>query len=429
MNRCPYLIIGNSAAAMGAIEGIRERDPVREITVVSREPYHTYSKPLISYLLAGKVDEAKMPYRPADYYEENNVRALLGVEATHVNVKARTVETSDGGSIAFEKLLIATGGTPIVPQDVEGTDAEGVFTFTTWDDARRIKGFIEANGVTGALVVGGGLIGLKSVEALVGLGIRTTVLELADRIMSVGFDHKASDLAQKALGKAGVEVRCETTVSRIEQIDGKVAGAALRGGSRVDCQMVIFAIGVVPSTGIVEGTRIETDRGILVDDFMATSVGVVYAAGDVAEAVDLLTGKKRPIAIFPNAYRQGNIAGLNMAGGQRSYEGGLSMNAVDICGLPTISVGITSPEDDDYEILSVLEEEQPVYKKLLLRNERIVGAIFIGQIDRAGIITGLIRDRVEVTTFKDVLLSDEFGLISLPKEYRKHVVSGAGIEV
>ncbi len=429
MDRCAYLIIGNSAAAMGGVAGIRESDPRTAIHIVTREPHHTYSRPLISYLLGGKVDESKMLYRPCDFYEESDVVAWLGVEVRSVNPELRRVETSEGYSLAFDKLLIATGGRPIMPRDVEGTEARGVFTLATWDDAREIRQFIEKFPVEKALVVGGGLIGLKSVEALVGLGIGTTVVELTDRILSATFDRTASDLARSALAARGVEVMCGTTVSRVEQKDGRVAGAVLRDGTGLSFDMVIFAIGVTPNKGLVEGTSVETDRGILVDDRMETSVEGIYAAGDVTQAAELLSGEKRTIAIFPNAYRQGYVAGSNMAGRARRYGGSLAMNAVDVCGLPTISVGATDPVGEGYEVLSELDDEGPVYKKIVLRDDRIVGAIFVGDIDRAGIITGLIKEKVNVSGFKELLLTDEFGLISLPSEYRKHVVSGAGIEV
>ena len=429
MNRRPYVIIGNSAAAIGCVAGIREADRESPITIIASEPHHTYSRPLVSYLLGGKVDDENMLYRPMGFYAENNVTPILGVEVKSLDTDARTLETSTGETITFDKLLVATGGTPIVPRDVEGLDAEGVFTFTTWDDAKRIREFIGANSVTEAVIVGGGLIGLKSVEALVALGIRTTVVELADRILSATFDRVASDLATKKLLDAGVKVLCETTVSRIEQEQGKVCRVVLRDETELACRLLIFAIGVIPNTSLVAGTPIDVDRGILVDASMQTNIAGIYAAGDVAQASDLLTGKRRCIAILPNAYRQGLVAGCNMAGGTRTYEGGLAMNAVDICGLPTISVGITEPEGDDCEVLTRLDTEAPGYKKIVLRDNRIIGFVFIGGIDRAGIITGLIKSRIDVSSFKDLLLTDEFGLISLPSEYRKHIVSGMGIEV
>lgn len=424
-----YLIVGNSVAAIAAVTGIREVDEDGAITLVAREPQHTYSRPLITYLLGGKLGPERMHYRPLDWYEQMGVQARLGVEVTHVDPEAHTVVTADGDEIAYERLLIAVGGRPIVPADVQGVDAEGVFTFTTWADADALKAFIHEQSIDSAVVVGGGLIGLKSVEALLALGIRTTVVELADRMLSATFDQTASRLAQQRLAGAGVEVRCRTTVSSVIKRGGQVAGVRLSDGSEVESGLVIFAIGVLPETGIVEGTTIEVDRGIVVDDRMRTSAEGVFAAGDVAQARELLCGEKRCIAIFPNAYRQGATAGRNMAGGADSFAGGLVMNAVTVVDLPTISVGVTQALDDSYEELVDLDEAELRYRKIVLRGDRIVGAVFVGEIDRAGIITGLIRERIDVSGIREMLLTEDFGLISLPIEYRKHVVSGQGIEV
>ena len=429
MTSARYVIIGNSAAAIGAVTAIREVDREGSMVLIAREPEHTYSRPLISYLLAGKVNEERMFYRGKDFYKKNGVETLLGVEIAGIDETAHAVRTADGRNIGFEKLLIATGGTPVVPKDLTGTNAKGVFTFTTWEDARKIKAYIEQSQVKRAVVVGGGLIGLKAVEALVKLHISTVVVELADRILSATFDKTASDMAAKYLGKSGVDVRCSNTVTQIKSQDERVASVLLRDGSKLDCELLIFAIGVAPDVRLARGTHIACERGILADECMQTSVPGIYAAGDVVQAADLLSGKTRPIPILPNAFRQGCVAGANMAGRKALYKGGLAMNAVDICGLPTISVGTTVPEGDDYEVLSKLDENAGVYKKIVLKDNRIVGVIFVGQIDRAGIATGLIRGKVDVSGFKNLLMNDDFGIISLPVEYRKHVVSGMGIEV
>jgi NAD(P)H-nitrite reductase large subunit len=423
------MIIGNGVAAVAAVAGIRSADDRGPITLIAREPHHTYSKPLISYLLGGVVEEEQLLYRPRDFYRSNGVSPLLGLEVARVDPGRGIVETTDGEERSFGRLLIATGGVPIVPPDVEAADATGVFTLTTLEDARNIKGYIEARGLEEALVVGGGLIGMKSTEALVELGIRTTVVELADRILSTTFDRTAGELALRQLREAGVTVHCGTTVRRIRTRKGEVDGAVLRDGTRLSCRLVIFAIGVVPNVDIVRGTDVQTDRGILVDETMQTSVGGIYAAGDVAQADDLLGAGKRAIPIFPDAFRQGLVAGSNMAGRRRLYRGGIPMNSVDIFGLPTISVGLTDPEGGGYEVLTALDEGEPSYRKIVLQNNKVVGAIFIGCIDRAGIVTGLIREQVDVSDFKDALPTEDFGLISLPRVYRKHVVSGMGIEV
>ncbi|MFP4250698.1 MAG: NAD(P)/FAD-dependent oxidoreductase [Armatimonadota bacterium] len=428
MNKTKYLIIGNSVAAVAAVSGIREVDPAGSITLVAKEEHHTYSRPLITYLLGGKVDEEQMLYRPADWYEKAGVNAMLGTEIVSVDPDAHTVETAEGETIGYEKLLIATGGTPIVPPDLPGTDAGGVFTFTSLDDADAIKEYIEERGAQSAVVIGGGLIGLKSVEALLALEIDTTVVELADRMLSATFDETASLLAQKRLREAGVEVRCETTASELLAEDGRVVGAKLTDGDTIPTDLVIFAIGVFPATGIVEDTAIEVDRGILVDDRMQATAEDVYAAGDVAQARALLCGTQRCIAIFPNAYRQGEIAGRNMAGDDAAWDGGLVMNSVTVVDVPTISVGVTEALGEDYEVLSELDEDAYTYRKIVLDGDRIVGAVFVGKIDRAGIITGLIREQIDVAEIRDMLLSDDFGLISLPADYRQRVLSGTGSE-
>jgi NAD(P)H-nitrite reductase large subunit len=162
---------------------------------------------------------------------------------------------------------------------------------------------------------------------------------------------------------------------------------------------------------------------------MQTTVPGIYAAGDVAQAREILSGRSMPIPILPGAFRQGRIAGANMAGGEERYAGGLVMNAIAVFDLPTISVGVTSPEGEECEELVWKREDPPAYKKVVLEADRVVGAVLVGEVDRAGIFTGLIRRKVDVAAIKDLILSDEFGVLSLPSEYRKHVVSGQGIEV
>ena len=426
-----YVIVGNSAAGVGAVEGIRQYDRDNPITIVADEPHPVYSRPLISYLLGGMVSEAQMHFRPSDFYERHGVDTMLGVAVTEIHTDEGVISMAGGGRLPYDRLLIATGGRPFVPP-LSGIDLEGVFTFTCWEDARAIDRYIETYNVESALVLGGGLIGLKTTEALMARGISVTVVELADRILSATFDRTASKLAEAILRQAGTEIRTGTTVREIVGKDGRVDHAVLQYGERLGCDLMVFAIGVRPNVGLIPvESGIEVDRGVVVDRRMQTSVPNVYAAGDCTEAVDMLLKVSRPIAIWPLAFRQGYIAGCNMAGADKQHEGGFPMNSVEICGVPTISVGLTDPGDDSdqYTIMERFEREDLAYKRLVLRRNRLVGAICVGDIDRAGIYTGLIRDRADVSPFKEHLLSGNFGLISLPQEYRKHLVVGDGIEV
>ncbi len=407
-----YCIIGNGVAATAAVEAIRELDEEGRITVISAEPYPVYSRPLITYLLSGKVDEADMLYRDEGFYQRKKVDLIMK-RAVSIDTEEREVLLEDGGKVPFDKLLIATGGKPFVPE-ISGLDKEGVFTFTTWDDAKQISEMVEQ--VSHALVVGGGMIGLKATESLVQLGVKVTVVELADRVLSAVFDPEASSIMEEHLRSFGVDIITENSVEEIAG-DGRVKKAILRDGREVECEMVIIAIGVRPNLDLVKDTGIDVNRGIVVDSHMETSIKGIFAAGDVAEAFDMLNRDKRPIPVWPSAYRQGRIAGYNMAGSTAEYTGGFSQNSIEVLGLPTISLGITNPNGGGYEVLKKRRSDKE-YKKIVLMDDTIVGAIFIGCIDRAGIITGLIRDGINVKSFKKALLDDDFGFVTFPKELR-----------
>lgn len=421
-----YLIIGNSAAAVGAVEAIRQIDAQGTITILSREPEHAYSRPLISYLLGGKVDEAAMAYRPAGFYEKNRVKAMLRVTAQAIDTQAQTVTCDDGQAYGYDQLLIATGGRPIVPP-MDGADLDGVFTFTTWADARAIEAFIADHGVDKAVVIGAGLIGLKSVEALAARGLGVSVVELADRVLSITLDQTASDMAATALAQAGVELITNNTVQQIHGQDGRVSGVTLADGRQLDCGLVILAIGVLPDISLAQATGIETDRGIVVDQNMATSAPSVFAAGDVAQALEIISNQKRSIPIWPLAHDQGRVAGAAMAGGPAGYSGGLAMNAVEIGGLAFISAGLTAPEADaGYEQASRLDRASQTYRKLVFKDGRLKGYVLVGAVERAGILTGLIRAGVEVAGLQDQMLADDFGLIHLDDAYRANLLAGKG---
>jgi len=423
-----YLILGNSTAAVGAIEGIRSLDREGSITLLTPEPYHAYSRPLITYLLAGEINEGRMYYRPLDYYENKGVDARLGTGAVKIDTSRRTVAAADGSVLKFKRLLLAAGSNPVIP-DIKGLDARGIFTMVSWDDAKAVKKYLESNKVQRAVVIGGGLIGLKTLEALVKLNLRVSLVELAERVLVTSLDKKASELVLEHLLNLGVDVRLGRTATEVIAFKGRVKSVSLDNGTSLPAELVVIAVGVSPNTGIVKDTPIKVDKGIIVDEAMMTSVPDIYAAGDITQAVDFISGVKRPIPIFPNAYRQGYVAGRNMAGGQSRFTGGIPMNSLEVLGLPTISVGITEPAGDGFETMVKQKSDPDCYKKFVIKDNRLVGAVFLGDIDRAGIITGLIKEKIDISDFRDNLLTEDFGIISLPKEYRKHIVSGEGVEV
>jgi NAD(P)H-nitrite reductase large subunit len=413
--RLEYCIIGNSAAAVGAVEAIRKIDLKNSIAIVSSEPYHVYSRPLIPYLLSGKIPEEKMYYREKDFYEKNMVTPILGKRVIRVDVEKKKIKLDDDSYLEYSKLLLAVGAKPII-LPVKGLEKEGVSTFTSWDDVKKIREKVE-EGASKALVIGAGLIGLKAAESLKELGLDVTVVVRGPRVLRRIVDEASSKIVENHLTQIGIQIITRNTV---KEILGKksVEAAVLADGRRINCELVIMAVGVQPNIDLAKNAGINVNDGILVNNKMETNISGVYAAGDVTEAYNIVYGKSRVTPLWPNAYKQGYTAGVNMAGEFLEYQGSLDMNSIELFGLPIISVGLTNPPNGEYESLVRFDGEN-TYKKIVLKDDRVVGVIFIGNIDRAGIFTGLIRDKVSVKDFKDHLLEDDFGYVYLPESLRK----------
>ncbi len=406
-----YLIIGNSAGGIGAAEAIREVDKTGSITIASDEPYHCYSRPLIAKYLAGERDFEGMLFRPPGFYEQNNIETLLSKRVTGLGLDSHIAELESGERIAWEKLLIASGGVPIVPA-TGGLGKRGVFNFITLDDAKAINELLD--NATKAVVIGGGLIGVSAAEALSKRGLDVTVVEMKDRILNTILDEQASLIAEEALREAGVRVITNNTVAEAIGKDW-VSSVALADGEEIPCSLLVVAIGVLPRIDLVKGTDIKIERGIVVDRNMATSRPGVYACGDVAEAYDFVLDTNRLTPIWPNAHIGGRVAGFNMAGVDTEYPGGTAMNSLNYFGLDIAAAGIATPPDTDgYECIS--RRDNGIYNKLVLKDEIIVGMVCIGDIEKSGILYSLMKDRVNAGAFKETLLADDFGLVSLPRK-------------
>lgn len=420
-----YVIVGNSVAAVGAIRAIRALDQEGNITVISREKHKAYGRPLISYLLGGLIKEKRMAYLPEGFYQEHRINLLLNSEVTAVDSQARKIVLAGGDAIPYDRLLLATGGDPFIPP-IEGmADKDRIFTFTTWDDAAKLK--VISQDISRAIVIGGGLIGLKAAEGLNLLDKSVTVIELADRVLSSAFDRPAGKIVARKMRANGIDVINEESVVRIEGEGAEISGVTLKSGDFIPGDTVVVAIGVRPSAGFLKGSGVEVNRGIVVDNSMATTVEGIYAAGDVAEAADFFSGQKNPMPIWPDAYIQGDIAGTAMAGGSKDYAGGLPMNSIEFFKVSTISMGVTNPKNpDDYEIHSYQDIQNYQYRKIVLQDNRLVGAVLVGSVDRAGIFAGLIREKIDMSPYKESLLQPGFGFVNLSKDIRNRLFSPQG---
>ncbi|MCP4994596.1 MAG: NAD(P)/FAD-dependent oxidoreductase [Gammaproteobacteria bacterium] len=401
-----YVIVGNSYAGIGAVESIRELDPYGEIIIIADEPYRAYGRPLITYWIGGAIREDQMDYRPQSWYDDNRIETKLGQKVTQVDPTKQQVTLEDGETVAYDQLLIASGGTPIVPP-IEGVDAEGLFTMTRFDEAKAFKTWTDQERVKAGVSIGAGLIGMSVFKAIKGIDVKLTLVELLDRVLGLALDYESSAMIEAELVKAGVDVRTSSAAEAILKDDqGRVEAVRMKGGEVIPCQTVVMAVGVRPNVGLLEGSGIEINRGVVVDGRMRTSVADIYAAGDVVEAKNVLNGTNQVIAILPLAYEQGRVAGYNMAGADRIYPGGIPLNSLPIFDLALMTMGITLTDDQpDLEVL--VYQEEKVYRKLVFAGERLVGAILIGNVAYGGVLTWLIRSQRVVDYDREALLKGE----------------------
>ncbi len=418
------VIIGNSTAAVGAIEAIRSQTKDLTIALISSEPEHTYSRPLITYYLAGKVEESNVYYRPPEFYKANNVDTRLGVSAESIDSENSQIHLDNGETVGYGSLLIAAGGEPIAPP-IPGIDRPGVFFMNTMDDARRAKGWLAHT--SRAVVVGAGLTGLKTAEALSAIGQQVTVVEFCDRVLPTVLDATASGLARKAFEKHSVEIITDVRLTEIlgSEDTKDVAFVQLSTGERLACETVFVTVGVKPRLGIVAGTDVAVNRGILVDEHMRTNVPNIYAAGDIAEAFEQLSGDRRVLPILPNAHIGGRIAGLNVVGVPAKFNLGMSVNSVSFFGETFMSAGFANaPEDEKTRVISAAQDSS--YRRFAIQDGKLVGMIITGEIDRTGLITGMMRAGMDVSGLESELLSGDIGLISLPEGLLDERIHGCG---
>jgi len=398
-----YLIIGASAAGISCIEAIRTVDAKGKITVVSDENYPIYSRCLLSYYLAGTVPEEKLKYRDDDFYRKFNVNAIVDKKVESV-LQDKKVKLSDGSVLPFDKLLIATGSRSKM-EKIPGIEKEGVFGLRNIDDAKKIENRLQ-NFKT-AVMLGGGLIGLRAAYALHKRGVKVIVAVKSGHVLSQMLDLEGAMFVQGKIELEGIKVLTGASAREITG-DKEVSGIVFENGEKLSCEIVVIGKGVQPNTELVKNSHIKTDYGIVADEYLMTTVPDIYAAGDVAQTNDLITGESTINALWPNAVMQGKIAGLNMAGISIKYDGSIGMNSVEFFGLPTISYGITKPKGEGYEILTAKNAAQNLYKKIVLKNNRIVGFVLVGDIDKSGVYGSLLRKKIDVATIKEQILKRNF---------------------
>mgnify|MGYP001119761656 CR=1 FL=1 len=400
-----YVIIGNGTAAVGCIEGIRTVDKESPITVVSGENRHVYCRPLISYYLEGMTDIEKMKYRKDSFYSDNNCEVLYGKHAVSVDKDKKTVQLDDGEVLNYDELCVAAGSRSFVPP-FEGLDTvEKKFNFMTLDDALALESAVEPD--SKVLIVGAGLIGLKCAEGIQERVGSITVCDLADRVLSSILDSECSELMSRNLEEHGISLMLGDTAVRFDKNT-----AYMKSGSEVDFDVLVLAVGVRANISLVRDAGGEVNRGIIINNRMQTTIDNIYAAGDCTEGKDSSDGQNRVIAILPNAYMQGKCAGVNMAGGDETFDNAIPMNSIGFFGMNAMTAGQRPDDAEVYE-----EKSDNRIKKLYTKDGYLTGFMMINCAERTGIYTSLIRNKTPLDSVDFDLLKKNPGLMTFGENY------------
>ncbi|KAB2926870.1 MAG: NAD(P)/FAD-dependent oxidoreductase [Dechloromonas sp.] len=396
-----HIILGNGPAGVVAAETLRRAAPNDDILLVGNEPEPPYSRMAIPYLLEGNIDEAGTYLRKsADHFDSLCIRQKRG-RAVAVNADKCSVLFDDGHFESYDRLLIATGSHPVRPP-IPGIDLPPVQTCWTLADARAIAQLAKPG--SRVLQLGAGFIGCIIMEALVKRGVQLTVVEMGDRLVPRMMTPEAGGMIKRWVEKQGVRVLTRAGVEFIETGSQSPLTVALSTGERVDCDLLIVAAGVAPNVAFLEGTAVHVAKGILVDDTMQTSVPGIYAAGDVAEAPDLFSGRHLVAAIQPNAADQARVAALNMAGQPAKMKGVLAINVLDSLGMISSSFGEWQGVAGG-EGVEQADEANGRYISLQFAGDVLVGATAIGLTEHVGALRGLIQGKTKLGEWKARLLA------------------------
>jgi NADPH-dependent 2,4-dienoyl-CoA reductase/sulfur reductase-like enzyme len=399
-----HVIIGAGPSGVVAAETLRKTDPTAEIVLIGGEPEPPYSRMAIPYYLVNKVGEEGTYLRDPGHYQTQQIRYIARRVAS-IDSQSKEIVLDDDSSLSYDKLLIATGSYPISPP-IEGIDLPGVHACWTLEDARQI--ILLAKQGANVVLMGAGFIGCIILESLKLRGVNLSVIEMGDRMVPRMMDEKAGGLLKKWCIEKGVNVLTSTKITAIKK-EGDSLLVSLDNGKNLPADLLITATGVKSNIAFLKGSGIKTKDGIVVDNYLRTSVADIYASGDVAQAKDLSTGEYHVQAIQPTAVDHGRIAALNMAGRQVEHNGNINMNVLDTLGLISHSFGLWMGVDggDSVEIYN-----PDAYKYLNLRfgigsdADVLVGASMLGAAQHIGVIRGLIESKTHLKDWKERLMQD-----------------------
>jgi len=403
-----YVVVGSGPAGVVASEKIRKLDPLAKVTLIGSEPEPPYSRMAIPYYLTSKIEENGTYLRKqAAHFDTLNID-VVQQRATSIDTEFNRLITEDGAVRRYDKLLIATGASPVVPP-VPGIDSPGVHNCWTLEDAREIVKLAKPG--ASVVLMGAGFIGCIILESLALRDVDLTVVEMENRMVPRMMNDVSGNMIKSWCELKGVKVHTSTRAESIDQIGGGKLRVSLSTGDSVDADLVISATGVASNMAFAADSGLSTDQGIMVNDYLQTSDPDIYAAGDVCQGKDFNTGEYSVQAIQPTAVEHAKVAATNMVRGHRTeHVGNLNMNVLDTIGLVSASFGMWMgvPGGDSAELVN---EKDHKYLSLQFKDDVLVGASSLGLTQHVGVLRGLIQSKTKLGPWKERLQKDPLRLM------------------
>jgi len=392
------IIIGNGLAGTIASKTLRELDQKIELDVFCEEKYHYYPRPNLIEFLAGNLPFERMFAFPGNWHERQQINICLGSPVKKLFPDSQEVELEGGKKEKYDFLLLANGSYAFVPP-FKGIEKKGGFTLRTLDDALRILEYLKSH--QRVAVIGGGLLGLEVARAIKARGAEVEVMEFSDRLLPRQLDVEGATLLKNQIEKMGIKIRLNVAT---EEILGQreVEGLRFKGGAEVIADMVLMAAGVKPNIGMAKEAGLETDRGLLVNEFLKTSHPKIFAAGDNIQH------KGRVYGIIPASFDQARAVAYNILGQEKKYEGTIPSNTLKVAGLYVTSIGLVNPEGQAFEEIRKEKKEEGIYKKIVLQNGNLVGAIWMGTKKGVSEISRAVSLKINIEKWKNSSLEDNF---------------------
>lgn len=399
-----YIIVGNGIAANAAAEQIRQRDPNGHIRMFSKESIPFYYTPALPEVLAGEKDARSITIHDRKWYEDNSISLHLNTPVTEINTAVKRVVAADGSTYPYDRLLLATGSVSFVPP-IAGAQNDGIFTLRTFADAEAIKR--KAASSRELVLIGGGLLGLEAGNGLRKAGLKVSVVEFFPRLLPRQMDPEGASILKRQLESMGFSFYLNAKTQEIAPADGRLE-VRLESGQTIPADMVLVSAGVRPDLSLAKAIGLKCDKAVKVDDTMKTSAPDIFAAGDLIEHRGIYYG------IWPAAMEQGRVAGISMAGGDGRYEGTVISNTLKVVGINLIAAGDIDP-DGKLESITRSDLSAGIYRKLVFKDDTIIGAILLGDIRGGEAILGAMKTKKNIAPYKKHILDDSFDYSELAR--------------